>query len=733
MEMSMIFVVMAAMLVMGSGRARKSGHNAGGLTAPFRIHTLFSVECQNHFDWKTVGLMHSYSKALQPGPITRLLFCTDEEKRTYKGMDLAPTLEVPSLRKHPNTGDQYPTINKPAAILHWLKHSKDAENVDWVVILDVDMLIRSPIIPWKLGAEKGRPVAAYCGKHPELCDNVGQLLALHIDDLRALAPIWLSKTQEARQDRAHWAANYTGYIYGKGQITEMYGYSFAAAEVGLHHKMNNNLMVYPGYSLERTLIQFLCTVACLLVLEIGRLVEEMESERNKSRTLFLGIECVNTLNEGLLLQHAAYGCPRRKGSKYLSSVRSRTFTKITQSKQLTKQSRRIMEVNVQKPDVKEVYPNIHTVFSAECSPYFDWQTVGLVHSFYQSGQPGTITRLLCCTEEDLKQYKGHDLAPTHYVPSMSRHPITGDWYPAINKPAAVVHWINHVKTDAEYIVILDADMIMRGPITPWEFNVSKGRPVSAPYDNLIGCENEIAKTHTRYPQACSKVGGVIIMQIRELKRFALLWLHKTEQVRADMAHWSKNMTGDNYEAGWNSQMYGYSFAAAELNFRHVISNKILIYPGHVPVPGVKYRVFHYSLEFQVGNWSFNKANWTNSDMVNKCWAKFPEPPDPSTLDRSNEDSVQRDLLSIECVNSLNQALRSHHERKKCPDPSAFSPPIQPDHPILPPPNRDSASEEITASRKLGKIDKVDALRHNSELKNESQELSPPEVTKQTQK
>lgn len=69
-------------------------------------------------------------------------------------------------------------------------------------------------------------------KHPELCDNVGHLLALHIDDLRALAAIWLSKTQEVWQDRAHWVANYTGDIYGKGKITEMYGYSFAAAEVG---------------------------------------------------------------------------------------------------------------------------------------------------------------------------------------------------------------------------------------------------------------------------------------------------------------------------------------------------------------------------------------------------------------------------------------------------------------------------------------------------------------------
>lgn len=58
---------------------------------------------------------------------------------------------------------RYPAINKPAGIVHWLKHSKDAENVDWVVILDADMIIRGPIIPWEIGAEKGRPVAAYYG------------------------------------------------------------------------------------------------------------------------------------------------------------------------------------------------------------------------------------------------------------------------------------------------------------------------------------------------------------------------------------------------------------------------------------------------------------------------------------------------------------------------------------------------------------------------------------------
>lgn len=57
----------------------------------------------------------------------------------------------------------YAAINKPAGVLHWLIHSEDAKNVDWVVILDADMIMRHPMIPWELGVQKGRPLAAYYG------------------------------------------------------------------------------------------------------------------------------------------------------------------------------------------------------------------------------------------------------------------------------------------------------------------------------------------------------------------------------------------------------------------------------------------------------------------------------------------------------------------------------------------------------------------------------------------
>ncbi|KAI5444583.1 hypothetical protein KIW84_013007 [Lathyrus oleraceus] len=68
-------------------------------------------------------------KVKQPGPVTRLLSCTDEKKKNYKGMHLAPIFEVPSVSRHPKTGDWYPAINKPAGVIHWFKYSKDAINL----------------------------------------------------------------------------------------------------------------------------------------------------------------------------------------------------------------------------------------------------------------------------------------------------------------------------------------------------------------------------------------------------------------------------------------------------------------------------------------------------------------------------------------------------------------------------------------------------------------------------
>lgn len=83
---------------------------------------------------------------------------------------------------------------------------------------------------------------------------------------------------------------------------------------------------------------------------------------------------------------------------------------------------------------------------------------------------------------------------------------------------------------------------------------------------MIGCDNILAKLHTKHPELCDKVGGLLAFHIDDLRTFAPMWLSKTEEVRADKEHWATNITGDIYGTGWISEMYGYSFGAAEVTF-----------------------------------------------------------------------------------------------------------------------------------------------------------------------
>lgn len=91
------------------------------------------------------------------------------------------------------------------------------------------------------------------------------------------------------------------------------------------------------------------------------------------------------------------------------------------------------------------------------------------------------------------------------------------------------------------------------------------------FSYLIGCDNDLARLHTRNPEACDKVGGVIIMHIEDLRKFAMYWLLKTQEVRADKEHYGKELTGDIYESGWISEMYGYSFGAAEVKLITILN------------------------------------------------------------------------------------------------------------------------------------------------------------------
>jgi hypothetical protein len=55
------------------------------------------------------------------------------------------------------------------------------------------------------------------------------------------------------------------------------------------------------------------------------------------------------------------------------------------------------------------------------------------------------------------------LGKTHVAPSWRVNPHNGDHYSAYNKPLAVIDWLTHSPPEEEWLVILDADMILRAP------------------------------------------------------------------------------------------------------------------------------------------------------------------------------------------------------------------------------------------------------------------------------
>ncbi|EFN52293.1 hypothetical protein CHLNCDRAFT_58899 [Chlorella variabilis] len=157
--------------------------------------------------------------------------------------------------------------------MDWLGRNDVRE--EYVLVIDVDMILRAPLLPEALGARPGFAVAAFFdylhGTHNELAerhladvaprqdelagpagrraDMVGGAYLAHREDMRRIAPLWLKYTENVRDDPRAWElAGEPGRAPGERPwICEMYGYSFAAARLGVWHRADQSLMLYPGY------------------------------------------------------------------------------------------------------------------------------------------------------------------------------------------------------------------------------------------------------------------------------------------------------------------------------------------------------------------------------------------------------------------------------------------------------------------------------------------------------
>ena len=367
--------------------------------------------------------------------------------------------------------------------------------------------------------------------------------------------------------------------------------------------------------------------------------------------------------------------------------------------------------------------DIHIIFSTECTDYFDWQSNALLWSIKRTYTEHSlaipkVTRLTACDDDKVswdgfeEGWGGYSSSFNQFVhqtynkgggdcsnndPQSQADCNSFDIYPAYNKPGSILSWLASENPSEKYIVTLDADQIIRFPITTQlveSLGVSIGIATSARYDYLnaldknifMGVKDRMLRTHDKQQQTeiesrFSKVGGFFIHTLEDLKKLSPNWLHYTRQVRSSKDSWSH--TGDIFNcksapAGctglecncekppWISEMYGYALASAEAGISHKITDTLMAYPGYdIPVdaPFGHPAVVHYGLLYGIeylnktinGDkqyWCFDKHRYSQRESPMKCPDSdrgghrviFNEPPHLSDIVLSSSSKV-----SFECA------------------------------------------------------------------------------------
>ena len=105
--------------------------------------------------------------------------------------------------------------------------------------------------------------------------------------------------------------------------------------------------------------------------------------------------------------------------------------------------------------------------------------------------------------------------------------------------------VQDVQPTEDFILVIDADMIMRQPFDPVALGAGPGWAISAFFTYMKGVSNELAMRHV--PQVIPRndtlagqpgrrgdqVGGFTLMHTKDLERVAPLWLSFTTAVRND--------------------------------------------------------------------------------------------------------------------------------------------------------------------------------------------------------
>ena len=262
--------------------------------------------------------------------------------------------------------------------------------------------------------------------------------------------------------------------------------------------------------------------------------------------------------------------------------------------------------------------NYRLLVSAQCRPYQDWQAVGVLWSAKKNWSNVKYTRLLSCGLFKRKLYKYRHAVPSYMASDWATHPESGDDYPPYNRPIAVKEYFEDVYPPEEFMVVIDPDVIIRKPLD--DLPVAQGHPVAQRYDYLHNNDaiNKLAKRFNMKAEDLQPIGMPYIIHRDDLKRLAPLWLEYTEKIRNDpeAKEWS----------GWIAEMHSYTLAAAALGLKHTIRDDLA---DRTPYETVKDPyVLHYDLRHDCKDFTWDKRDFLNTDLLTKNGDTLPVPKSP---------------------------------------------------------------------------------------------------------
>ncbi len=274
---------------------------------------------------------------------------------------------------------------------------------------------------------------------------------------------------------------------------------------------------------------------------------------------------------------------------------------------------------------------IYTVFSTTNTPYMDWQSELLEHSWKQVGQEGELIRLVAT--DGSRELPAHRHARAVATKPWQRHPVTGDDYAPYNKPASLLEWLE-TEGPSGTVLLLDPDCVFRAPL---HREVSEGKPVAQRWIGIsheegdggfgLGPRFAFLERHDVRPRMPAQLGMIpTLIHTRDLGPIAARWLELTALVRQEVADPEGRRM-------WESDMYAYAIVAAEAGLEHELAD-LGVCTNWSPAQAPDAPIIHYCQPIEGAG---GEVLWSKHRY--RPWERVAEP------ERARHD-YGRDLLAL---------------------------------------------------------------------------------------